>query len=1517
MNRLSLFVAAVMSVASAGSAYAALTDIASRPDNPFRSASRPGAEVYAVVPSHQALTSYDKAYFGRLDPTTGLLSPIYQSALFTNGDEYYAQTGTVRGNILYIPDFYYDEDGMVTGEYTIRWKRYDLLYGREMEPLVYGTGQEALKMYFYSMTYDEVNDCFYGLSLDLQTGNGGQLVKVDCTAADRWRPELIGNLGGTVGDFMCNIVFNPAERKLYGIKDNGAFYEVDPVKGNSYKVMQFDDLNEYYCFPMSHVSVPICYSPYDKSYLYIYSDSNEEKFRLISIDAESYETMEMSEIYPLGYVTTLYCADPYAPDDAPDRVSVAGVEFEGDALHGTYSLTIPSVTFGGQTLSGSLTLHILIDGDEVHSESVQPGASVTGKLQVSQGLHQFAAYVSDTRQDGPTVRREFYAGYDCPLPPTGLSLEGGILSWEAPAATGVYGGNIDMSDLTYDVFVDGVKYNDSPVSGTSIPFSIDESAARHEIRVSATAHDTTSELSDPLSRVTGRGASLPVSYLPTATDAELFDTCNVTGDAYEFQYMEYAGVPVFRVYTTDHNVAPDDWLFMPPVYLDSAESLYALAFTYRNATANALHTDNLDVYIGRDPLPGAMQEMIYSHSERCQTEYTRIEGNFAVAEPGTYYIGFHSRPGGATTYRGVHLSDFSLSKAEGSSKAPAAPSDIKLAGAPEGALGVDVTATLPLTALDGSTLPASSEISLTATIDGTRVSADGKPGDKVSLSVPVSRSGKYVAYVSAMSADGQGKTLTGNVFAGIDVPLAPTGVKGVITDDNLGVILTWDPIGTVGVNGGYVDPAGVTYDIYSHLTTGTTLIAKGTSATEFTYRLPAPALQSAINIGPVAVNATGNSTDGMFFNDYLGTPYTVPMQEEFGTQQFNCQKWTFNLAEPFNHVEWTHATSSTGEPYGNPLFGVGGGLKVATESAEQVWGECVAPKATTTGVKAAKVAIRYWDYPGAAHMELWGRTASDQEYRKLAELTPEAKDAEWKEWETPLPDDFIGQGWIQVNIRALLDASQFVLIDNYRILQDISQDFSIAAVKAPYSAIIGSQAEFTVTVANAGSLPSAGRLSMELLADGTVADRIETAIGNVAAGDTYEHIVSFDITEKYWQCRKMEFRVRTQATTDQNPDNDEATVEFIVYDNVIPSVHDLTARRNGSSVTLEWSQPVAAEGLPESFEAITPFVLTDRIGVWQNVDLDGKVPFSIDGARWYNDDQPCAWTVYDAREQGTMYNDRLSPRSGTQMLIARSCQYADDEQPTQNSDWLISPEVIGGSKVGFWMNCISDQYPETVQIWYSTTGTALDFDNAKRDANGQMTECGDFVKLRNFTKSGEETWEYCEAALPADARYFAFVYASYGDFAAMIDDVEYSPAQSVARAVDSYDVLFCPDEGELRTVKSGVDGLSWTSEDAPYRGTYYVAVNVDDNGTLFRGALSNPASVDGSGVEYVDGALYVGAGHGRVLIGGADGASYSISDMSGRVIASGRVETDRFAVEVPAGVVAVTVGGRTAKLTVR
>lgn len=1515
---------AVLALAAVASppAAAALTDgVRQQPAPMLKSPSAPRGEFYVVVPAYDEIGDYSRAFYGTLQPSNGEISPIHYGNVFTNGDDYYVQGGAVRRGILYIPEFFYDADGMVTGSHTVRWKRFDLRRGCEMEPLVFGSDQNALNMFFYSMTYVEELDKFYGLALDLQTGSGNMLVEVDCSA-ETWSPAFIGNISGRLGGFFNNIVYNPEDSKLYSLKDNGTLYEIDPERCNAYEVMQYDDINEFFAFNEPFTGVAICYSPYDHAFLYVYRDYDAMTFRLISIDARTFEAMELSELYPRSYVSTIYCADAYAPDSNPDRVSGLEVEFSGTSLEGTFSCTLPLTDFCGETrYDRQLSLHASVDGVELPVLSGMPGATVSAPLQLSQGNHELVVYAADGSKEGAKSRIGFYTGQDIPLPPSDLRLKGGVLSWEAPAASGVNGGDIDASKLVYNVYVNGALFNASPITTTSVPFSFTEKIQyRSEVTVIAIADGTASAPAAPLTRVLGRGDDLPAAYTPTESEADLFDTVNVNADKYAFTYTTDGTEKGFKVFTNDYTVAPDDWLFLPPVYIDSPDELYDLSFIYRNATGNTMHIDNLDVCIGSDPLPEAMTAEIYSHEARNTTEETRIDTRFSVPHAGTWFIGFHSRPGDNNRYRGVWLRDFSISAGKSSVKAPADPADVTVAGAPLGAKEVTVAATLPTKAIDGSELQAETEVALTLSLGDDSVAKKGRPGEKVTMSLPVDESGIYFVTLTPSAGQLEGIGRIHRVFAGIDTPLPPANVKGTVSADNLSVTLTWDAVPSTGVNGGYVDTSKVSYDIYTQSSTGASLVANAGNALTYTYSLPAGTVPTNINVGPVAVNESGTSTGGIFFSDLLGEPYNVPMKEEFGSTKFDCMRWTFNETAPYENVRWEHCTTTNGLGIGDPTFGIVGGLLAVPTAPGSVEGELMVPKACTLHATSPMVKIRYWNYPGVAAMQLWGRSASDQQPSFIAEITPTGESRAWEEWCAPLPEEFCGQGWVQINLRISIPAGGFMLIDSYAITQDVDYDFGIGSLTVPYSVILGDHARCDVTVVNAGDEPTGGNLKIELLSDGKSVDSEEITIGRLASGDTYEHSASFAITEAYWDSSRMEIRATACSNDDTNPSNNEAVAEFILFDNAIPTVHDLRAERSGAAVNLTWSAPEGKTRAPESFENVTPLLTTDRIGVWQNIDLDGKAPFKIDGLSWPGDNLPCAWQAFNAEAMGTASDPRLSPHTGRQMLIARSCEFNENEKPYQSSDWLISPEVKGGTEVNFWMNCISAQYKETIELWYSSTGTRLDKENAVYDSEGHMTGCGDFRKICNFTKSGDETWELCKATLPADARYFAFVYASFGNFMAMIDDVIYTPAADLPVAIDSYDVVFIPEGGEASTVASGVETAGFTlKESSPKAGNYHVAVNVEDNGNLFSGALSNPAPVGVNGVESVDGgtAVFIGGGKGCVLIGGASGMSYSIADTTGRIIAAGTVTSDRMTTRLPAGIYIVTTGGSRAKIRVR
>ncbi len=490
---------------------------------------------------------------------------------------------------------------------------------------------------------------------------------------------------------------------------------------------------------------------------------------------------------------------------------------------------------------------------------------------------------------------------------------------------------------------------------------------------------------------------------------------------------------------------------------------------------------------------------------------------------------------------------------------------------------------------------------------------------------------------------------------------------------------------------------------------------------------------------------------------------------------------------------------------------------------------------------------------------------------------------------------------MQCNLVAVLESGQTAIMDAYRVVQNIEYDFKIADLAAPYNVFVGETAPFSVKVVNSGKEPLGASLVLDLLADGEVVDTQNVTIGRMPSGNYFERNFGFEMKTEYAGA-KMEVRASIESDDDQIASNNVATAPFLLTDCILPVVKDLTAAEgeNGAAL-LSWTRPDASYGDFESFEEMPSFANTDRIADWLNVDKDGLPEFPIEALRWDGDDRPAAWTVFDAEEKGTMSDERLAPHSGRRMLIARSVMYQEGvDTPTQNSDWLISPEVVGGTTVDFWMNTISSQYSETIAIYYSTT-----------DRNPES-----FVKGRNFTKSGAEAWEHLSWTLPANAKYFAFVYESWGTFAAMLDDITFTPAEKSQWNIVSYDIWHAAD-GDLTLVQEGLakEGASISGAKA---GAYYVTVNADRGEGVFASPLSNAAYWENSGVEGIGSeAGVIGSGRGYVFIGGYADERIEVYTLDGRLAAAVARAADREVIDLPAGLYTVKAGRTAAKVLVK
>lgn len=1521
LNFVSTLKSANVATLSDNSAANQPVNITQRPKSIMKTAWDVQGSIYAVVPNFDGMNSYGEAFYGTLDTETGFLKAVLRNDAFTNKENAFLQSGFIREDILYIP---YMISNMVTQEARIVWKRIDLNTNKTLPELDFGVSEDSYLYFTYGMTYDPIHDVVYGLAYNDASGAGGHLVKIDCSKpVEQWKAQSLFNVGGAYNsDWMAGICYSPYDDTLYGLKSEGLFCEIDLQNKAVVTLKEYED---EIGFPPGMQTNPMVYSPRDKAILYIYG-SERGLYGLCSIDMDGdYDVMFIQDLYPMAQVGNLYCADPFGVDEGPDVMLAPELNFEANSLKGTYSFTAPSTYYNGLKLDKNMVMHVLVDDKEVFSKEVAPGETVTNEIEIPQGLHFVSGYCSLGNIDGPSVRKRIYIGNDQPFAPTNLKLEGGVLTWNTPRNIGVNNAYIDLSNVKYNIFIEDEKQNAEPVSGNSYNLVYDKPAdGRKSIRVTAIANGVESEKSTALTRVLGQGYELPLTIAPTAAEATLFETNNANRDAYEWAYSNGA----FTVHTQEYQYKPDDWLFLPPVYLGSSEQVYTLIANYVNARQNNIQKDNLDIMIGKDPLPGSMTKLIYSHENRIQATPVDLEVTFNVDEPGTYFIGFHSKPGNENLFRGITLNNFRLMIGNGTTGAPGLVTDVKLTPAERGELFVTVDGTLPTKNMKGEELAADEEISVLVTCGSDGFVSDqktqkGKPGEKFSMILSADIDGYSDIFITPTNAEGDGIKQYFTVYTGIDNPLPPVIKSYKIGPDNLTLEIEWEPVGNVGEHGGYVDTDDVVYDIYTHSTTETTKIASAGKNTTYTYKAQ-NVPQLYYNIGPVAVNQMGISTNGIFVYEELGKLYNTPVNEEFGYSAFTYQKWMYNTKAPFNNARWEHCTDPDQELGMHISFGQGGSFRAVNDGAGTNYAELWAPHVSTKTDERVAVTLRYWDFPTAGEIELWGRTYENQELRKIETLVPNRPDkGVWEDWKVMLPAEFCKQEWIQINVRAKLTGSQKVVIDNYKITQEIENDFQLTSLTAPYSALIGEEPQFNIVVTNTGAEPGSGTLTLELLSYDVPLDKQVIEIERIRPGENFEYIATFPMKESYHMYDYIELRATTEADDDGNPRNNEQSIDFLLYDCPVPTVHDLKAERdeqNDVNVNLTWSMPEGKAINPESFETYCSLQNSDNIGSWKNVDIDGKAPFVINERRWANDDDPSAWVVFNANEMNTMSDPRLSPRSGQQMLLARSIAYdSSTEKPTRSMDFLISPEVKGGTKVGFWLNTLDSQYAETVAIWYSTSDTNLDASQVVlNDREIVPRECGSFKWLQNFTKSGAETWEYCETTLPADAKYFAFVYSSYGMFGAMIDDITFTPVDPVKVNVESFDVFVAYDNASPRCIAREITTPAYTHEADGMPATYYVKSNVNDGDMMFSSALSNPAKVGtASGISGLENGQYVKGDKGAIIVGGSAGKAFILYDTEGKILAKTILSSDRQTFAVTPGVYIVKVGESIVKIVVR
>lgn len=1493
-----------------------------------RTLEKPRANLYGIVGRHSTMTRVDEAQLVSISTASRLVSTIYTGEEFfqAHGDDY-TFMGSAYNNIdgvIYVPMLGFAD------YQSSAWKVVDLATGTQ-------TGYCPVSGTFsipYAATYNEADGMIYGLALDDDTHSN--LVRYN--PKDGFKADFIDHIADSRQAFFLAIAYNPVDKQIYVFDENNRVYTVDTEEGAITNVGELvADIN---LFPKIANGL-VAYSPMDHAFVTIYRDNNNGYNNLFMIDAETWDVYNAGRLQGRNdiFLSSIFCVDGLAEDNAPELPAPPVFSFTKAELTGKATITAPSVTYYGVEIpaSSNITMTLAGDGKNIATETLKPGASKELNVTFEEGLHNIELTATLNGLASPVNKSTLYVGNDKPLAPRNLSIEADMLSWQVPGNKGVHNGYVDVNALTYDVYVSGEKQNSSPLTETSFRLNRAGAQRPQDITVTATAN---SQTSDParINVVYGSALSLPFSAMPTSEESELFTAVNANNDAAGWSYGSN------KELGTEGMVFPmslfndaDDWLMFPLINFPDKDAVYEVSFSL-SAVGHYDSRESFDIFLGHGIAPEYMDNRIYSIDEFnvVQTPQT-VRAIFSVPEAGDYNLGLHCRSLKEFEAKGMFINNISVRKLENQSSAiPAVPTKVEAYAAPKGELAIEMDVTLPTLDIVGNALPAGKELTATAALGSNTGSAKGLPGTTVHVKVNADELGYHTATLVISNENGEGMATTYRRYVGIDRPLPPTNIAYDVAQDNRSVKISWDHPGEVGENGGYVDPDKLTYEIYMRTTALQYAKIGETNELSIVFQPEAEKLAEYI-IGPAVRSEGGLSRNSIFQNHTLGVPYEMPMLEEFNTASFTYGNlYTFDTHDEYSGSRWENYRSLSGLGIGDPMA-VEGAIAAFSEKGGPCYARIRLPKGTTKDVSHPTFFnLRWWDYLEAPAIEIWGRRAGNQTVEQIATIKPNNPlKGVWRDEHIQLPDSYLNQGWVEFYIRTHLTGmttTEYLIVDSWGLANDVEYDLKVLDIDGPRQVIVGNKAKYEVMIANSGTLRNSGTVTVELLnsANAPVDTQVATIPTQLNASQTFSKEFEFEITGDYATAQNsadMSVRVTVKSDKDEVPSNDQRLLTVTAVKPQVPVVHSLQRDYEvESNIALKWRAPQLTYGSLQDFELETPFQNVNAFGSWQNIDNDHHLPIEIgqtdaDGnsagisLTWDGYMAPSAWTVIDFNQTQVTGDPRLYAHSGKNLIIGRA-PYTEDGagEFNQASDWLISPEIKGGSTVSFWFNTMESSVKEYIGIWYSTTDTKLDPENATNRKNGS------FTRLRSFDKIGSEAWEKVEYKLPDDAKYFALVYESFNALGALLDDISITPANLETWNLTGYNVYRQPEGGKAEKLAEKISDRTFTdtAHDAAGPAIYWVTASVTNNeGKEYEGSKSNLILVGITGVDDMAVLKGISGGKNEISIQGYEGKEIMVFDMKGQLVDIFTAESDSIHRPCQSGIYVVTAGGRFAKILVK
>ncbi len=744
------------------------------------------------------------------------------------------------------------------------------------------------------LAYDPTEEKGYGTVCDYDgTGKFTILERFDLKKGEC---EFVGNTkeGNTVVNIL--VMSSTVKGELYGISSEGILYKINKQtaalervgstgipKVSSFQGSTIDNKDNFY------------WASYD---------TLSAKSALYKVDLSNAHVNKISNFPYNEQITGMYNLSPLALPEAPDKVQNLRFNALPGELTGTISLMAPNTTIEGTALSEPMNITISLYWDVNTEETIvvrdstfmiqlSPNQSYESKLiNLTQSSYIISAVATTNIGKGINSIIEFWAGKDIPAEIKDLKLErdedgNGKLTW-TPPTQGYHGGYFDPSSVTYDI----IRLPDSILVGNKYASNegifIDKTIPAVGIyRYELTPYSNGGEGLTVKSSEIGLGKASNVPYLEEFNSEAAFNLWTIVdqNQGYGKYDVSWGYADGRIVYAYDPDVAADDWLMSPPVFL-KAGAVYQLKFDAWADMAN--YPESIKITIGSSLNPTSHTITVKDLPELKNTVPQKYDGAFSVQSDGLYYIGVYCYS--KANQARVYVDNISLYLVSGIAT-PGSVTDLVAIAGEKGSREVTLSFTASSKTGSNEDLDEISKIeifrndsptstyTISPVVKGQKYTwTDNNPIETVS--------NKYK--VIASNSHGKGYPAETSVYVGIDIPIQ---VKELyLMNANGNAVITWDAP-TEGVHGGYIDVEALRYTVTRSDGEVLNSQVKELSYTDETVtKTTQKFIYYTVKARSESGLGEGTNTNGIVF----GQPYTLPYNESFAGTTLYTTPWTIS-----------------------------------------------------------------------------------------------------------------------------------------------------------------------------------------------------------------------------------------------------------------------------------------------------------------------------------------------------------------------------------------------------------------------------------------------------------------------------------------------------------------------------------------------------------------------------------------------------------------------------------------------